>query len=216
MFDCVIPTRHARNGNLFTRPAASTSNTRSYTTRFKAHRRSLPMLHVQALLKGLPAAPLHRAGAERLYPKHDTQYTSSIQDLMRKIREAIREDRFDTFRNQFKSQWKGGELDDGSGIRNGRTSDRWPRGWAASNCIPLFFCLWSSIFCSSDRNRRRRNSTKRFMESLKKGDTVVTSGGLYGKITGITDDAVTMEIAEKVRIRVLKSAVADYVKGEQA
>jgi preprotein translocase subunit YajC len=57
---------------------------------------------------------------------------------------------------------------------------------------------------------------KTFMANLKKGDTVVTSGGLYGKITGITDDAITMEIAEKVRIKVAKSAVVDYVKGEQA
>jgi preprotein translocase subunit YajC len=57
---------------------------------------------------------------------------------------------------------------------------------------------------------------KSFMANLKKGDTVVTSGGLYGKITGITDDAITMEIAEKVRIKVAKSAVVEYVKGEQA
>jgi len=55
-----------------------------------------------------------------------------------------------------------------------------------------------------------------FMANLKKGDTVVTSGGLYGKITGITDDAITLEVAEKVRIKVAKSAIADYVKGEQA
>ena len=41
-------------------------------------------------------------------------------------------------------------------------------------------------------------------------------GGLYGKITGITDEAITLEIAEKVRVKVSKSAVADYVKGEQA
>jgi preprotein translocase subunit YajC len=54
------------------------------------------------------------------------------------------------------------------------------------------------------------------MENLKKGDTVITSGGLYGKITGITDEAVTIEIAEKVRVKVSKSAVAGYAKGEQA
>jgi preprotein translocase subunit YajC len=57
---------------------------------------------------------------------------------------------------------------------------------------------------------------KAFMANLKKGDTVVTSGGLYGKITGITDDAITMEIAEKVRIKVAKNAIVDYAKGDQA
>ena len=50
--------------------------------------------------------------------------------------------------------------------------------------------------------------------NLKKGDKVITSGGLYGTITGITDDSVTIEIAEKVRVKVLKSAVVDKAKGE--
>jgi len=57
---------------------------------------------------------------------------------------------------------------------------------------------------------------KAFLSNLKKGDTIVTSGGLYGKITGITDEAVTIEIAEKVRVKVSKSSVAGYAKGEQA
>ena len=57
---------------------------------------------------------------------------------------------------------------------------------------------------------------KSFLGNLKKGETIVTSGGLYGKITGITDEAVTIEIAEKVRVKVSKSAVAGYAKGEQA
>ena len=56
---------------------------------------------------------------------------------------------------------------------------------------------------------------KSFLANLKKGDTIVTSGGLYGKITGITDEAVTVEIAEKVRVKVSKSAVAGLAKGEQ-
>ena len=54
--------------------------------------------------------------------------------------------------------------------------------------------------------QERAKQHKTFMANLKKGDTVVTSGGLYGKITGITDEAITMEIAEKVRIKVAKSA----------
>ena len=37
---------------------------------------------------------------------------------------------------------------------------------------------------------------------------------MYGTITGITDDAVTLEIAEKVRVRVTKSSIVDKVKGE--
>ena len=56
--------------------------------------------------------------------------------------------------------------------------------------------------------QKRAKDHKNFLESLKKGDKIITSGGLYGTITGITDDAVTIEIAEKVRVKVEKSTVA--------
>jgi len=62
--------------------------------------------------------------------------------------------------------------------------------------------------------QKRAKQQKLFIENLKKGDKVITSGGLYGTITGITDDSVTIEIAEKVRVKVLKSAVVDKAKGE--
>jgi preprotein translocase subunit YajC len=75
------------------------------------------------------------------------------------------------------------------------------------------FC--SVVFIFADTAQQKRAKThKSFIENLKKGDRVVTSGGLYGTITGVTDDAVTIEIAEKVRVKILKSAVADYAKGE--
>lgn len=60
--------------------------------------------------------------------------------------------------------------------------------------------------------QKRAKEHKNFLESLKKGDKIVTSSGLYGTITGITDDAVTMEIAEKVRIKVDKNTVAAHQK----
>jgi len=56
--------------------------------------------------------------------------------------------------------------------------------------------------------QKRAKEHKNFLESLKKGDKIITSGGLYGTITGITDDAVTIEIAEKVRVKVEKGTVA--------
>jgi len=62
--------------------------------------------------------------------------------------------------------------------------------------------------------QKRAKQQKAFIENLKKGDKVITSGGLYGTITGITDTEVTLEIAEKVRVKVLKGAIASQVKGE--
>ena len=76
----------------------------------------------------------------------------------------------------------------------------------------LMFVVFYFLLIRPQQKKAKQHKT--FLESLKKGDTVVTSGGIYGEITGITEDTVTMEIAEKVRVRVLKGAVADYVKGE--
>ena len=44
-------------------------------------------------------------------------------------------------------------------------------------------------------------------EGLKKGDKIVTTGGIYGKITDIKDSTVTVEIADNVRVIIDKSAV---------
>jgi preprotein translocase subunit YajC len=60
--------------------------------------------------------------------------------------------------------------------------------------------------------QKRAKEHKNFLDSLKKGDKIITSGGLYGTITGITDDAVTIEIAEKVRVKIDKGTVAQLQK----
>jgi preprotein translocase subunit YajC len=80
--------------------------------------------------------------------------------------------------------------------------------------LPLILLFVVFYFLLIRPQQKRAKTHKTFMENLKKGDRVVTSGGLYGTITGVTDDAVTIEIAEKVRVKILKSAVADYAKGE--
>jgi preprotein translocase subunit YajC len=46
------------------------------------------------------------------------------------------------------------------------------------------------------------------LASLKKGDTVITGGGLIGRITGLTDSLLTLEVADRVRVKVLRSAVS--------
>ena len=54
-----------------------------------------------------------------------------------------------------------------------------------------------------------------FLEKLKRGDEVLTNSGIFGRIEGITDQFVTLEIADEVRIKILKSQIAGLPK-EQA
>jgi preprotein translocase subunit YajC len=48
--------------------------------------------------------------------------------------------------------------------------------------------------------QKKAKEHRAMLEALKKGDRIISSGGLHGVITGISDDAITMEIAPKVRI----------------
>ena len=53
------------------------------------------------------------------------------------------------------------------------------------------------------------------LSALKKGDRVVSSGGLHGVITGIGNDVVTMEVAPKVRVKVSRGSVAGVISRKE-
>ena len=52
--------------------------------------------------------------------------------------------------------------------------------------------------------QKKQKEIKEMLNNLKHGDLVVTTGGLHGKITGITDNVITLEISDKVRVKVSK------------
>jgi len=51
------------------------------------------------------------------------------------------------------------------------------------------------------------------LAALKHGDEVVTASGILGKVTGITEKVVTVEVADNVRVKMLKSQVSQVIKG---
>ena len=50
------------------------------------------------------------------------------------------------------------------------------------------------------------------LDNLAYGDTVMTTGGIHGKITGLADAVITLEIADKVRIKVARSAIGAVIQ----
>lgn len=54
---------------------------------------------------------------------------------------------------------------------------------------------------------KRQKEIKKQREAMKAGDTVVTTGGIYGKVRDIKENTVTIEIADNVRIKVDKNSV---------
>jgi preprotein translocase subunit YajC len=78
--------------------------------------------------------------------------------------------------------------------------------------LPLILMFVVFYFLLIWPQQKKAKAHRAVLSNLKKGDEVVTSGGLYGAITGITDTVVTLEIAEKVRIKVSRSSVAGIVR----
>ena len=58
--------------------------------------------------------------------------------------------------------------------------------------------------------KRRQKKIQEFQTSLKVGDNIVTTSGIYGQITRLNDKSVQLQIAEKVRIEISRAAVGGY------
>jgi len=61
---------------------------------------------------------------------------------------------------------------------------------------------------------RQRKKTEQMLSSLKKGDRIVTNGGIYGTIQGVEADVVYLKIADNVKVKVARSAIASIQAGE--
>lgn len=73
----------------------------------------------------------------------------------------------------------------------------------------LFFLLIIVVFYffMIRPQMKRQKELRKYREALKKGDKVITTGGIYGRVSEIKDDHVMMEIADNVKIKIDKSAI---------
>ena len=85
-------------------------------------------------------------------------------------------------------------------------------GGGLGSFLPLILMFVVFYFLLIWPQQKKAKAHRQALANLQKGETVVTSSGIYGTITGLTDTVVTLEIAEKVRIKVSRSSVAGVVK----
>ena len=78
----------------------------------------------------------------------------------------------------------------------------------------LIFVIMYFLIIRPQRNRMKAHQA--MVAALKRGDTVVTAGGLIGKITKVIDDSeVQVEFAENMRVRVIRGTITEVrAKGE--
>lgn len=69
---------------------------------------------------------------------------------------------------------------------------------------PLFVIWYFLVILPQQRNRRK---TQQMLSNLKTGDRILTSGGIYGLVTGFRGDVVQVQIANQVKVDIARSAI---------
>ena len=76
--------------------------------------------------------------------------------------------------------------------------------------IPFILVLAIFYFIILMPMQRKQKKVAEFQQALKSGDRVITTGGIYGQITKVSDEAIQIQIADKVRIDVARAAIGGY------
>lgn len=74
--------------------------------------------------------------------------------------------------------------------------------------LPLVFIFVIFYFLMIRPQQKRMKQHRAMIDAVKKGDSVVTSGGLIGKVVRVQDNEVEVEIAPTVKVRVVKSTLS--------
>src|SRR6476620_6718867 len=89
----------------------------------------------------------------------------------------------------------------GSGVEGGSA-------WV--QLVPFALVLLIFYFIILLPMKRKQQKVQEFLGSLKVGDRVITTGGIYGQITKLGEQTLQLQIADKIRIDVAKSAIGGY------
>ena len=90
----------------------------------------------------------------------------------------------------------------------GAPSSGAPSAWV--QLMPFVLVVGIFYFVILLPMKRRQQKVQTFLAALKVNDKVVTSGGLYGTITRLNDKSVQVQVADKVRVEMSRSAVVGY------
>ena len=74
--------------------------------------------------------------------------------------------------------------------------------------VPMVAMIAIFYFLVIGPQRRQQKKLDEMRTSLKAGDKVITTGGIFGTIVGVESDAVQLRVADQVRIKILRSAIA--------
>lgn len=82
--------------------------------------------------------------------------------------------------------------------------------------LPLVLIFAVFYFLLIRPQQRKAKDHRNMLAQLKRNDEVMTTGGVFGKILGLTETEVTLEVAPNVKIRVGRSYIAQLFRAEKA
>ncbi|MDI7259081.1 MAG: preprotein translocase subunit YajC [Thermodesulfobacteriota bacterium] len=88
------------------------------------------------------------------------------------------------------------------------------QGSAIWSFLPIILIFVIFYFLLIRPQQKRSKDHRNLLSNLKVGDQVLTGGGIYGRITGLRDDVVTVEISDKVRVKVSRGHIAGVVRSD--
>ncbi len=74
--------------------------------------------------------------------------------------------------------------------------------------IPIILMFVIFYFLLIRPQQKRNKEHQAMIGNLKKGDRIITNGGIYGRITGMDESTLTVEIADRVRVKVVRANVS--------
>lgn len=94
--------------------------------------------------------------------------------------------------------------------KGGAATGQGAGGFASLIPIILMFVIFYFLLIRPQQKKAKEH--REMVSQLRKGDRIVTSGGLHGRVTAVSDSTLTVEIADKVRVKIARGNVSQVVQ----
>ncbi len=82
--------------------------------------------------------------------------------------------------------------------------------WGFMITMAIIFVIFYFLLIRPQQKKQKEQ--KAMLDNLAYGDTVMTTGGIHGQVTGLSESVITLEIADKVRIKVSRGAIGTILQ----
>jgi len=91
-------------------------------------------------------------------------------------------------------------------------------GWADSvmSFVPFLLIIAIFYFVMIGPERKQRKKREAMLAAVKKGDKVLTTGGMYASVAAVSEDTITLQAADEVRLRFSRAAIAQVLETDGA